>query len=240
MSEINSYSGLVFSHEGGDGSGKGTQSKILLDRLTASGVPTRFESFPRYHTPTGKIVAAYLNNEFGNVNAHDASRFYSDDRLAFKDEMLDWLYQGGVWDLDRYVDSNKGHQGGKLPTDAERIAFFEQSDALEYGVNGMPVPNKTLLYRLPPALAQTHVMKKLSASRAYTDKKLDLHEADPLHLQNANEAFALWASLHPERVVPIQATTESEMRMRSREEISDDVIQALRPLIQERLGIFVR
>lgn len=228
------YTGLVFSHEGGDGSGKGTQSRLMLDALNGLGMPTRFESFPRYHTPTGRKVAAYLNNEFGDVNAHDASLFYSDDRLAFKDEMLDWLYQGGSWDLDRYVDSNKGHQGGKLATDEERLAFYTASDALEYGTNGMPVPDMTFLYRLPPELAQEYVQKKLASSRAYTDQKLDKHEADPMHLHHANESFALWAAQHPDRVQPIEAVDLSAYAMRSRDAIHHDVMAAARPLLIAR------
>ena len=222
--------GAVISFEGGDGSGKGTQSKLLFEYFQELNIPVKFESFPRYHTPTGQKVASYLNGDLGlNVDARDAGLLYSNDRLAFKEEMTDWLEQGGSWILDRYVDSNKGHQGGKLASVAERLAFFRESDHIEFEVNGMPKPDKTILFALPPALAQTYVDQKMA--RKYTDKKRDIHEADPLHLQNANESFALFAQHNPERVISIDPVESNGLTMRSRELIHADVVQALSPLI---------
>lgn len=222
--------GAIISFEGGDGSGKGTQSRLLYEYFQANEIPVKFESFPRYHTETGQKVAAYLNGELGlEVDAHEAGLLYSNDRLAAKDEMLDWLDQGGSWILDRYVDSNKGHQGGKLSTEIERLAFFEESDHIEFSVNGMPVPDKTILFALPPELAQTYVDQKMA--RKYTDKKRDIHEADPDHLRRANESFELFAQTYPERVVPINPVDETGMAMRSVEAIHADVVNAVRPLL---------
>lgn len=232
MSErLSEQNGLVFSFEGGDGSGKGTQSKLFYDWLVSEGVPVKFDSFPRYHTPTGQKVAAYLNGELGDkVDARTASKLFSDDRLAAKDEIYEWLDEGGVWDFDRYVDSNKGHQGGKLETRTQRIELFNEIDALEFGQNGLPVPDMTFLFKLPPEIAQRYVDQKMA--RAYTDKKRDIHEADPLHLQNANESFQLFAELNPGRVRPIDVMHSNGVEMRQREHIHADVIAAARPLLE--------
>ncbi len=226
-----SYSGAVISFEGADGSGKGTQSRLLVDYLNEQGIPAKLESFPRYHTPTGKKVAAYLNGDLGtDVDSHTGSLLYSDDRLAFREEMIDWLQQGGVWVLDRYVDSNKGHQGGKFATKEERLAFFKDSDTVEFIQNDMPIPDATILFTLPVELAQAHVDKK--ATRAYTDKKRDLHEADPNHLKNANEAFTLFAETYPERVHHLPTVEGGGLSMRSLEAIQGDVIATVEPFIR--------
>jgi dTMP kinase len=228
--------GAIISFEGGDGSGKGTQSRLLYEYLLEKDVPTRFESFPRYESPTGKKVAAYLNGDLGDiVDPRIASELYSEDRLAFKDEITDWLDEGGSWVFDRYVDSNKGHQGGKIASTKDRITYFEESDRIEFEENGMPKPDKTVLFRLPPSLAQVYVDQKMA--RRYTDKKRDLHEADPNHLKNANESFALFADVNPDRVLSIDPVDASELAMRPVEDIHKDVIRALSPLLQTKLGI---
>ena len=225
--------GIIVSFEGGDGSGKGTQSKLLFNYLQENDVPVKFESFPRYETPTGKKVAAYLNGDLGlDVDARTASTLYSDDRLAFREEMLDWFHKGGSWVLDRYVDSNKGHQGGKLLTREERIAYFNESDAIEFGANRMPVPDKTILFTVPPELAQSYIDQKMA--RKYTDKKRDIHEADPLHLLNANESFSLFAELNPDRVTHINPVEENGLVMRPMELIHADVVAAVRPLLEKQ------
>lgn len=227
--------GAIISFEGGDGSGKGTQSRMLFEYMQDQRIPVRFESFPRYHTPTGKKVAAYLNGELGDtVDARVASELFSNDRLAAKEEMLDWVEQGGSWVLDRYVDSNKGHQGGKLTTHTERANFFDESDYLEFTVNGLPVPDKTVLLTVPPALAQAYVDQKMA--RHYTDKKRDIHEADPHHLQNANDSFHLFATLNPERVIELNPVAANGLEMLPREVIHGKIVTALRPLLDQLVG----
>ena len=235
LSELSmAMKGAVISFEGGDGSGKGTQSRLLFEYLLSLGIPAKFESFPRYHTPTGKKVAAYLNGELGEyVAPHEASLLYSNDRLAFRKEMVEWMEQGGVWILDRYVDSNKGHQGGKLKTREERIAFFKENDDLEFGENNMPVPDATILFTLPPTLAQSYIDQKMA--RAYTSKKRDLHEADPDHLGNANDSFMLFAEVNADRVRHITTAESNNRTMRDVQVIHQEVIEAIQPIIQRLL-----
>jgi dTMP kinase len=228
--------GAIISFEGGDGSGKGTQSRLLFDYLIDNGVPTKFESFPRYDSPTGKKIAAYLNGELGsNVDPRVASELYSDDRLAYKDEIYDWFSEGGSWVFDRYADSNKGHQGGKIPTEEGRLRYFEESDRIEFIENGMPVPDKTVLFKLPPELAQSYIDQKMA--RRYTDSKRDIHEADPTHLLNANAAFDLFAKTYPERVISVDPLDIAKRAMRPVEVIQVDIRHRLEPLLRDTLGI---
>ena len=72
--------------EGLDGSGKGTQAKLLAQALVRQGVPLRPVTFPDYSSPSSSLVRMYLNGEFGSapedVNAYAASAFYAVDRFA--------------------------------------------------------------------------------------------------------------------------------------------------------------
>ena len=58
--------GLLITVEGLDGSGKGTQSGLLLDSLREKGIPVRLVSFPDYDHPSSALVKLSLSGEFGS------------------------------------------------------------------------------------------------------------------------------------------------------------------------------
>ena len=233
MSQNTFETGALITFEGGDGSGKGTQSKLLFEYLESLGLPVKLGGFPMYETPTGKKVGAYLRGELGNeVSADEAGVLYQDDRLANIDPISAWVQQGGIQLLDRYVESNSGHQGGKLPTREERIEYILKNAQKEYGDNNLPEPDLTLLFTLAPELAQEYVSRKMA--RTYTDQSHDIHEADPNHLRNANESFLLLKDLYPERVRHINVTAENGLEMLPRHDIQLAVIKAVRPLLQTK------
>jgi len=231
--------GVFISFEGGDGAGKGTQSHLLDESLHAAGADVVLESFPRYSGPLGGHFSDYLNGEFGEqVHPRLASTLYSTDRLLVRDAILTQVRKrNGVYVADRFSDSNKGHQGAKLHTRDERLAFFDAQDAFEHDELGVPRPDKTILLPVPGALAQVYVDKK--NARLYTDRKRDILEADADHLQQAYETFLLLAEQNPDRIVVIDPVEANGKAMRSIEAIHQDILHALRPLLEERLGIIL-
>ena len=59
---------LLIDIEGIDGSGKGTQARLLCDRLVQSGVTATLISFPRYaDTFFGRAIGEFLNGRFGTL-----------------------------------------------------------------------------------------------------------------------------------------------------------------------------
>ena len=88
--------GKIILIEGTDGSGKKTQTKLLYDRLISQGILCKIISFPRYDTPTGRIISeCYLgkgkeSSWFVNppkLNPKVSSLFYAADRLEAKHEI---------------------------------------------------------------------------------------------------------------------------------------------------------
>ena len=65
--------GILIAIEGNDGSGKQTQSQKLVQRFQDEKLPVELFSFPRYNTPTGRIVGeSYL----GKTEMGPWSHFY--------------------------------------------------------------------------------------------------------------------------------------------------------------------
>ena len=106
--------GTLIILEGGDGSGKATQTKLLVERLTKEGHAVESVSFPNYDSGAAMPIKMYLAGEFGkdvhDVNPYVASSMYAIDRFAsFR---TDWeeFYKMGHHYADRYTTSNMVHQ----------------------------------------------------------------------------------------------------------------------------------
>lgn len=190
--------GKLIVIDGTDGSGKATQTKLLLQTLQTEGYGAATTDFPQYGSKSAGPLEEYLNGKYGQVNPRAASIFYAIDRFDIAKTMQQWLNEGKVVVSNRYVTANAGHQGGKISDKAERIKFFKWLDDLEYGIFGVPKPDLNIILHVPAELAQKLVDKKQPAARKYANgKKRDLHEADLKHLQNAESAYLEIAKLFP-------------------------------------------
>lgn len=209
--------------DGTDGSFKGTQSEILLNRLRAEGKNAILTDFPRYGNPSAVFVEKYLRGEYGSaddVGAMRASIFYALDRYDASAEMRTWLADGNIIVSNRYVSANMGHQAGKIANKAERAKFLTWLKELEFGIFGIPVPDVNILLYMPPEIGQKLVDQK--AERAYTKgKKRDIHEADLAHLTNASNAYLEVAASENWKV--IRCVERDNTTVRTRESISDEL-----------------
>ena len=112
--------GKLIVLEGLDGSGKGTQAKLLAKHLTVTDHLVREITFPDYDSDSSALVKMYLAGQFGDkpddVNAYAASSFYAVDRYAgYKSDWGKFYEEGGILIADRYTTSNAVHQCSKLP-----------------------------------------------------------------------------------------------------------------------------
>ncbi|VVB74078.1 Thymidylate kinase [uncultured archaeon] len=186
------YKGRITTIEGLDAAGKKTQAKMLVNNLMMNGFPVKTMSFPRYETPTGRKVRAYLNGEYGSLDQVDpkfASRLYADDRLAAKPEVEGWLLDGGIWVFDRYYESNLGHQGAKFRDPEEKQAMVDYLLNLELKKMRLPPSDFVIYLSLP--LDYILEAKAKDGSRAGIK---DLHEDDMDHLRAAKETYDVLAS----------------------------------------------
>jgi dTMP kinase len=185
--------------DGTDGSGKGTQTLLLVEALKKNGYQVEMADFPQYGQKSAGMVEEYLNGKYGpDVDAYVGSVMYAVDRFDASFKIKGWLEAGKIVVSNRYVTANAGHQGGKIQDNAERVKYFKWLDNLEYNIFKIPKPDLNLILSVPAEIAQKLVDKKPKESRAYVGgKKRDIHEKDLNHLKRAELVFKEIAELFP-------------------------------------------
>lgn len=223
--------GLFIAIEGGDGSGKATQSKLLGDYLRQQGKDVYEISFPRYGHDSAYYVERYLNGAYGgpsDVPAELGTLPYALDRFAAKGDLLAHLQKpDSVIISDRYMASNLAHQGAKLHDDKERETFYERTLLTEYDILGIPRPDLNIVLVVPAAHMQANVDKK--AARSYTTVTRDIHEADADHLERAKANFEELCERFPAEFVAVHCTDQHGMRP------IEEIQQQLQQLLTHKL-----
>lgn len=221
-------SGKFIVFEGIDGSGKSTQTKLLVQRLKKEGKRVATFDFPQYGKKSAGMVEEYLSGKYGSlkeVGAYQASIFYAVDRYDASFAIRKTLAQGTIVVSDRYIGSNVGHQGSKILSLTARKKFFSWLYDLEYNIFQAPKPSKSFLLKVPPRVAQRLCENK---ERRKT-KKTDIHEESLGHLQNAERSY-----LHASRLFPRDFTVIECMKgntLFSRKEIHEKIWKEVKKLL---------
>lgn len=216
--------GRFIAIEGGDGSGKGTQSKILAEYAKEQGIDVYQLSFPRYGEDSAYYAERFLNGAYGsndNVHAELATLPYALDRFAARDDIRKHLEkENSLVIADRYMASNLAHQGTKVADTAMRKQFYERTMLTEYDILGIPRPDKNIVLLVPATTAQANIDKK--AARSYTTLKRDILEADTDHLEKAKANYEELCELYPNEFTAIQCMDDSHA-MRPIDDIQTEI-----------------
>lgn len=190
--------GLMIVFGGTDGTGKNTESQFAEKWFADQGYTVAKFAFPRYGSPAGWFVAAYLGKlpdhtppRYGppnDVSPKIASEFYALDRYDASLEIRQALQEGKVVICDRYVESNAGHQGGKITDSDERKEFVDWLFEREYGFYGIPKPDINVILWLPPELVEQRIVNRGIPQG---------HEVDPKHIINAGRAYRWLTENYP-------------------------------------------
>lgn len=218
--------GKLIVIDGGDGSGKATQSELLVAYLKKRGVGVKYMDFPRYYTSFhGRIVGRFLRGEFGKldeVSPYLTSLAYALDRASAKEEMDTWLTHGGMIISNRYATSSMAHQGARLPPE-KRSEFVEWVDELEYKVHKIPREDVVVYLYVPWQIGLELTQKK--GERGYIGNGQDIAEKDIKHRQ---EAEAMYLKLAKERQNWILINCVKDSQILSKETIHQMITRSLK------------
>ena len=230
--------GKLIVVEGTDCSGKETQTRLLVEKLTKENIKIERLSFPMYDTPTGKIIGACLlgkpemcnellkeNHSFfpeggGNIDSLAAIDLYAADRRYNLPKILKLLEEGYIVLIDRYVTSNMAHRGGLIEDKEERLKIYKKIELLEYEINELPRPDKTILLYLPYEYAC-----ELKRNRKEVPDETETNEE---YLKRGEKAYLELAELYNYDVV----NCAKDNKIRTIEDINEEVYHKVKKLIR--------
>lgn len=210
---------ILISIDGLDGSGKGTQSELLAERLRAEGKRVKVVSFPMYGNDSCFAVEKYLGGALGgspsDTNAYAASTFFAVDRyISYRTTWGKDVDECDYIIFNRYVSANAVHQLSKLPSE-QWEAFLNWLWDYEFDKLGLPKPNATLYLLLPPEVSMGLVDKR--------GGKKDIHELDDEYMRRCYEAGRYAAERLGFTVVDCCAGGA----LRTRESIADEIYEKI-------------
>jgi dTMP kinase len=217
--------------DGADGSGKGTQVSLLVERLRSEGYKVAVFDFPMYDTHFGKIVGRALKGKFGDflkLDPHIGSMPYTLDRVAAKPVLELALSKNDFVICNRYTPSNIAYQAAKL-RGKKALEFIEYMEKSEYEVLGLPKPDLILYLSVATSISFKLIEEK--SKRDYLGKKgaRDMLEANLAYQRRVSKQYKMLAKRDP-----ISWKVVDCMRGKSlmtREEIAQVIYSTLNPFL---------
>ena len=185
-----STDGVFISFEGGEGTGKSTQSKLLADWLRQEGEEVVL-SFEPGGTDLGKeLRKILLGHQTGAINPRAEALLYAADRAHHVEAVIrPALARGEVVINDRYMDSSIAYQG------AGRILVPSEVARINRWATETLYPTLTILIDLPAVIGLGRL------------QSLDRLEAEPVEFhERVRQEFLQLALLDPERYLVVDGT----------------------------------
>ncbi len=200
--------GLFLTLEGGDGSGKSTQSALLTEWLAEQGRTVVHAREPG-GTELGVELREIILHRRGYIAPRAEALLYAADRAHNVATVVrPAIERGDIVIQDRYLDSSVAYQG------AGRVLSTTEVRELSLWATEGLLPHLTVLLDLDAATGRS----RLDASRTRYDR-LEA-EAEAFHTR-VRDAYRALADAEPERFLVLDATRPIEELQRSiRERVS--------------------
>lgn len=171
--------------DGTDGSGKATQTALLVDYLNnhlkqiGSNKKVVHLAFPNYESTSATLVKEYLADEHRLINTFQSSLFYTVDRVATFTKigedglsLFDKFNNGDyIFICDRYTTSNILHQSYKL-NKRQLNRFIKAVEFIEYKLCKLPKPDLVIYLDVEPEVSIKNIIKRYDGDKS----KMDAHE----------------------------------------------------------------
>ena len=182
--------GIFIAFEGGEGTGKSTQSKLLAEWLEQEGETVLHTREPGGTNLGKELRQILLGHETGEINPRAEALLYAADRAHHVGSVIrPALAKGEVVITDRYFDSSIAYQGAGrvlIPTEVARINRWATETLY---------PTLTILIDLPAVIGLGRLQSR------------DRLEAEPTEFhERVRQEFLQLALLDPERYFVVDGT----------------------------------
>ncbi|HPJ17252.1 MAG TPA: deoxynucleoside kinase [Candidatus Woesebacteria bacterium] len=199
--------------EGIDGSGKGTQTELLVEELRQRGLIVVTDDYPHYETSFwGGHVGRMLAKKFGNpmeISPYlTALPYMLDEADGSRRIISPALARGEIIVSNRYFTSNV-HQIAKMPEEG-REEFANWLWKAGYEELGIVRPDLVVVLLVDPPICRENIKKK--AERRYTQGEvMDAAEEDFKHQMESAKQYRRMVANNPDWWTLIDCCCNGEM-----------------------------
>jgi dTMP kinase len=189
--------GVFITFEGGEGSGKSTQSNLLAERLRGDGLDVIVTREPGGSPLAEQIRNVLLAPRQNAPGALTEALLFNAARADHLDVTVRPALASGRWVIcDRFSDSTRAYQGAAGGMDPATLSLLEK---LVVGAN---TPDLTLLIDLDPTIGLTRASQRRSVAVQGTPLVADSFEGREMQFhQRLRQGFLDLARAEPHRIV---------------------------------------
>lgn len=172
--------------EGLDGSGKSTQTKLLLDRLkNEDKLNVNFIHFPimNDNKEASNDIARFLRGEYNDISVDSLARLFATNRLD-NIHLIEEYLDNGILLMDRYVNSNIAYQCARLENQIDIENLTNMIIQEEYVINMLPKPDLNIYLDVSLEFITKNLKDnnlRDSSDREYLNGKKDVNESSILY-----------------------------------------------------------
>lgn len=198
--------GLFITLEGGEGTGKSTQVKLLHEALQAAGIDAITTREPGGTPQAERIRNLLIQRDAGNFDALTEAMLMMAARREHLVNKIWPAVEKGQWVIsDRFADSTRAFQGYGMGLDQKVIEEIYTLVAGDFH------PDLTFIFDIDPEQGLGRSLKQLSATQNATESTEDRYERMglPFH-QRLRDGFLELAKKFSNRCVVIDAAQDIE------------------------------
>ncbi|MEO3809218.1 dTMP kinase [Sphaerisporangium sp. B11E5] len=199
--------GMFIAFEGGEGSGKTTQSRLLAIWLRDQGFDVVQTREPGSTKVGMRLRAILLDSAHQGLSARAETLLYAADRAEHVEKVIrPALYRGAMVVSDRYVDSSLAYQGAGRELEPQDVAKVNS-----WATGGL-VPDLTVLIDVPPPVG---LSRFASPADRIESEPLDFHE-------RVRREFRALAAADPDRYFVVDGLrTQEEIAVLIQDRVRD-------------------
>jgi len=186
--------GKIVVIEGLDGAGKSTQIELLKEKFEKKGIDYKYIHFPMLNQGIyGKLIAEFLRGEYGavkDVHPKLVAVLFANDRKEHIEKINQWLSEGYIVLMDRYVNSNIAFQCAKIEDEQEKEQLKNWILDLEYNYNKLPLPFISFFLNVSlDSISKSLSKSRDGSEREYLQGKQDIHEESLTLQKNVDKEY---------------------------------------------------
>lgn len=190
--------GRFITFEGGEGAGKSTQARLLVERLQAAGLTVVMTREPGGSEGAEALRPLLVTGDRDRWTPTAETLLMYAGRSDHLTRLIRPALEAGTWVVcDRFSDSTRAYQGAGGGVDP---AFIE---AIEAEVVGVDKPDLTLIFDMPVEVGLERAFGRDMFEARFESKGLEFHE-------RLRAEFLRIASREPERCARIDASGSLE------------------------------